>query len=164
MIPQVSKKICSIFITLLVCLTVTFSTLLTPVFISPLSEASAQTVTERPFSEQGGCKSPPTTWDQKRRSCNDFFTWPDTEQERPNGNYSIIKSSVVVEQLDRRGTGGGCEPSYIEEEIVIDLPEIGPTIVSLVKGVKISFNARGSKNPNTTGRIECKVSGRYSSQ
>lgn len=157
------RKVESIIISSIILITIISFTMIVPVIIGSFSEASAQTVTGRPFSEQGGCTSPSTTNDRRRRSCNGSFTWPDNDEESPAGNYNIIKDSVALSEIDRRGDGWGCSLSLIEETVVVDIEGIGPTPVNLVKGATVSYNARGNNNPGVRGRIECRVSGRYSS-
>ena len=116
---------------------------------------------ERPFSEQGSVVSPSTTVDRRRRSKNASFTWPDNDQERPSSNYSILKDTIKVDELDRRGDGGHCDLKLTEESFDTGIPGVGR--VSLVKAVTINMNARGTNNPGTRGRLECKVSGKYES-
>lgn len=117
---------------------------------------------ERYFSEQGDVKSPETTADGRRRSKNAAFTWPDTEEETPDSDYAIIKDTIRVEELHRRGDGGHCDLSLGEESFDTGIPGVGR--VSIIKSVTINMNARGTNKPGTAGRLACKVSGMYESE
>ncbi|ERN43061.1 hypothetical protein KR51_00003770 [Rubidibacter lacunae KORDI 51-2] len=136
------------------------SFLMLPTLVKPSNYQAL--AAERFFSEQGDVTSPPTTPGRRRRSANASFTWPDTEEETPEDDYSIIKDSIKVEELDRRGDGGHCVLSLGEESFDTGIPGVGR--VSLVKSVTINMNARGNNNPGTRGRLACKVSGKYESE